>query len=630
MKVMIKAQQNSDVDNTQCVDDNRKSRKLTVDYRNGGEGFGKWVEDNVCLSIYPPGSDIAVWTPVKDLPDEEDEYGRSYRKLWKQQLDVCYRALEMTNGKFIHRLIIFCWMRGEGKSILACLIQLWKFFNWPKQQIMLGANSKEQVKFVHYDIKRDIIINSPRLLRVIGRRNIQQKEIHFTNAKKNVVSQIRSISSFTGIVSNITGYTFSEMFDMKNPSFFVQLDGSIRNIPNALGVIDSTVSDKKHILYQMFKNRHDIKTLFFSYRFSKEGDPRDYWNPMMTEAQLNDYRIKFPFGEFERYFLNLWSAGNEKVFTQDIVDAIQYFGIKGSLNSQEKVLELLQNRIRLVDEAQDLSSRGLDYAVDTSVKVEEIDKQLWSVESVYALRTPQKVSKSAEVMDLEKLGDMYDTDWAILAGLDRADPMKRNRTAARTIYTLVAKGLPGSRTNPFYYDADHAVPHYIYVLLHLVDIHDHSLEALKRLLKAAQLEFDGIDMFSGERWGLWDMQEWCTQEDIPIETVWPTYDRQKDAFTELYIVCKTGRFKAPPLAVQGSKSEDILREEIKIFDHDIERRWFGSPEKDMKYGVQDDAMYSLAWCIFGGKNFTIDDFRPRRGRPFFGMFVDASGKVISQ
>jgi hypothetical protein len=97
---------------------------------------------------------------------------------------------------------------------------------------------------------RDIILNSPNLLTVVGRRNVQEKEIRLRDGKGNIGSFIRSISSFSGIVSNVTGYTFSEMFDMTNPKFFVQLDGSIRNMPNAIGVIDSTVSEKSHILYK--------------------------------------------------------------------------------------------------------------------------------------------------------------------------------------------------------------------------------------------------------------------------------------------------------------------------------------------------------------------------------------------
>src|SRR3970282_10819 len=48
-------------------------------YKDGPEGFIRWVEDNVSIPIYPEGNDIAVWTPVKDLPKElSTETGRSY------------------------------------------------------------------------------------------------------------------------------------------------------------------------------------------------------------------------------------------------------------------------------------------------------------------------------------------------------------------------------------------------------------------------------------------------------------------------------------------------------------------------------------------------------------------------
>ncbi len=213
-------------------------------YRNGAEGMIKWVEDKVYVEITPISldehayGDIKVWVPMNELPDtKHPETNRSYKEMWEDQKRVLRKALKMRNGVFLNRLIIFCWPRGEGKSLLACLVQLWKFFCWPRQQIMLGANSKDQVKFVHFDIMRDIIRNSPSLLSQVGERNIQEKEIRLTNKKGNIDSIIRSISSFTGIVSNITGYTFSEMFDMKNPKFYVQLDGSIRNIPNAVGII---------------------------------------------------------------------------------------------------------------------------------------------------------------------------------------------------------------------------------------------------------------------------------------------------------------------------------------------------------------------------------------------------------
>jgi len=108
-------------------------------YRNGGIGFKKWVEDYVRISIYPEGSVIPEWRYVSD-------FGPGYKYIWNKQCEVCNIALKMQDGLFTNRLIVFCWMRGEGKSLVVCLIQMWKFFNWPKQSIVLAANSKDQTK----------------------------------------------------------------------------------------------------------------------------------------------------------------------------------------------------------------------------------------------------------------------------------------------------------------------------------------------------------------------------------------------------------------------------------------------------------------------------------------------------
>ena len=68
---------------------------------------------------------------------------------------------------------------------------------------------------------------------------------------------------------------------MKDPVFKTQIDGSIRNIVNAFGLIDSTVAAKDQIRYHLFEayKKGEDKTLFFDYRLSKTGIHSDYWNP---------------------------------------------------------------------------------------------------------------------------------------------------------------------------------------------------------------------------------------------------------------------------------------------------------------------------------------------------------------
>jgi hypothetical protein len=588
------------------------------EYRDGGKGFGKWVEDFIYLPIYPPGSVIPIWTSVKDLPRTPDPVtGRSYWSMWEEQKRVAEEALAMNDdGTFIFRLLVFCWMRGEGKSLFVCLIQLWKFFNWPKQLIVLGANSKDQVKFVHYDIMVQMITNSPLLLAKIGPKNIQEKEIRIMDKHGNPASTIRSISSFSGIVSNITGYTFSEIFDLKNHKFFYQLDGSIRNIPNALGTIDSTVSEKNHPLHKLYKSWKENKdpTLYFSHRQSEQGRMEDFWNPLMTAVQLDSYREKFPDAEFAQYFKNTWEAGARKVFTKNMVKETRYIGARSQLGMHAEIQATLQ-KLDKIDEQLD----NADYKPDAVESQKDVlSRTLIPVEGIYKLRTPNGHPRICELDELAELGNKLQTDWFISAGIDRADPMKKQYNA-RTIISVIAKGLPNSRGN-FDMIYDENVKKYIYFLLGLFHVESSSLADIKAALSECVSMYDGVDVLGAERWGMWDIADWCEEHNIIFDPIYPTYDKQRDAFSELFTIYSSGMFKCPPLGVPGSKDDDILEEEALNFDHNPYKRWYGSPEKREKNGIQDDAMFATAWGIYSARNYGVEHFRERTPVISFGHF----------
>jgi hypothetical protein len=594
-------------------------------YTDGPEGFIKWCEDNVYIPIYPFGSTMAVWCCIGNLPDTVNpETGRSYKYIWEQQKEVARNGLRMVDGKFLFRLICLCWPRGEGKSLFVCLIQLWKFFNWSRQQIVLGANSKDQVTFVHFDIIKDIILNSPNLLAGVGKKNILEKKIRITDDKGNDVSVIRAISSFSGIVSNITGYSFSEIFDMKNPKFFVQLDGSIRNIPNAIGVIDSTVSTKSHILYKLFDSfiNRSSKTIYFDYRFSKEGKQEDYWNPNMSQSQLDDYKAKFPLGDYERYFLNLWSSSSQKIFTPEMLEAMQYIGIDGAVGNNVELMKAVGYKVEAEEAVRTFAKQGImDSELEKNREIiNDVKRRVIPLEKYYSLRDANGFPQMARLEVLDTLGALYDTKWAVLGSIDRADPLKISNKGARTIFTCIAKGLPGSGTRPFIVDED-KVPNYIYVMLHFADITNHSLESLKEIILECHNEYGGMDKLCGERWGIWDLVPWCEEQSIPFETVFPTYEKQRGAFSELYLLSSGCRFKCPPLGVIGSKDIDLFREEAGVFFHDSDKKWFGSPEKNDKDGIQDDSMFAVAWCIYGGRELNVNDFKERRKDSYFGTMI---------
>ena len=140
-----------------------------------------------------------------------------------------------------------------------------------------------------------------------------------------------------------------------------------------------------------------------------------------------------------------------------------------------------------------------------------------------------------------------------------------------------------------------------------------ELSHIKNVLKECQDEYGSIESFCSERWGIWDLLDFCDSNEIDLEAVSPSYDLQKAAFSELWTLYNSGKFETPKTVVFGSKKEDILEEELDIFDHNPEKRFYGSPEKTQNKGIQDDAVYSLAWCLYAGRMLNVDDFRSRKG-----------------
>lgn len=591
---------------------------VPADYRDGGAGFKQWVEDFVCVDIYPPGSPIPTWTPISDLP-------MGYRTLWLHQARLCLDMLKMEDGLFKYSLLVLCWMRGEGKSLLVCLIQMWKFFNWPKQTIVLGANSKDQTKFVHFDIIRNIILNSPKLLRIVGKRNIQEKEIRLRDGNGNVASFIRPISSFSGIVSNITGYTFSEMFDMRNPKFFTQLDGSIRNIPNALGTIDSTVSTKDHILYKLYQQGREgeITNMFFSHRSSSKAQAKDYWNPNMTQEQLNNYKRKFHSVDFDRYFKNTWDSGTKKSLTDALIAAGRFFGTKDSFWNPKGVLKACAVLDKLDHTKVDIDQWDLYKQSESkqrlvrklNSKMAEISEGLNPVSNSYRI---DGLGSGADVNTLQYLGDKLDTDWVVLAGIDRSDP-GAVEAKARTCIPIIAKGLPGSRSH--YIDLDGREPNYCYILLRLYAAIRTPSSVIKDFLLEADLDFEGLDMICAERWAMGDMHEWALENNLPSELVTNTYPTQLSMFNLMYTAWESGNFKYPDVKITGYKGDNVLEEEASAFVHDVARRYFGSLEKKEYGGVQDDVIFSIALAMYGGRMMGVDVFRNRKGWSYFGTMI---------
>ena len=551
--------------------------------------------------------------------------GASSLKMWKKQQEVAIDCLEMDDeGRFLYRLLVFCWMRGESKSFLVCLIQLWKFFCFPKQLIVLGANSKDQVKFVHFEVMKDIVKNSPKLISILGMKNIQEKEIRMRNKRGDVVSFIRPLSSFSGIVSNITGYTFSEIFAMKNPKFFSELHGSIRAVPNALGTIDSTVSTKTHFLYnQMYKPFIEKRdpTLFFSYRCSPEARVEDFWNPEMTQQQLDSYKSTLP--SFDQFFRNTWeSAAMNKLCSEDALESCKVLKKDGKLALDASIVEvfkekrMINGKINANAVAFGNASGHPRYKSIQESNFKELEKVSAGMEYV-----PELMGN--EFMDYQVIGDLgelFNTNFVVQVGLDRADPMKTHAdVGARTMLSFVLKGMYNSKYLKHSFNEE-IVVNYIYIPVGIFHVQSSLLNQIQEILLEGNSLF-GIDSFCSERWGVWDMMEWLGENAIAAEVIQPTYERQKGAFTMLFESVNNGRFKVNFKGLFGYKGENLLEGEFLTFSHDVDKKVYVSEQKKEVDGIQDDLVYSLGWSVYGGRELTPENFREMKSQAFFGMYV---------
>jgi hypothetical protein len=273
----------------------------------------------------------------------------------------------------------------------------------------------------------------------------------------------------------------------------------------------------------------------------------------------------------------MWSAGSGTVFTDKMIEEIGIIGCQDGIFNHYKISEILdsiqehKDRITKYENKREQSVTDRAVTIDDQIlftinnAIKTKQRELIKVDQYYQLTDDNRKMQLVSAQVLDKLGDALDTDWAILVGLDFSDPMSV-KSRARTILSVMAKGLIGSRTNPNQTEFDVA-PKYIYLLLYLNDIADHSISRVKNLIEEASIEYDGVDSVCSERYGAWDIKEWCDDRSIFFEPVFPNYARQKDAYKEFYNCLDTGRFKAPYVPLPGSKKEDILREELEVFEH---------------------------------------------------------------
>lgn len=567
------------------------SEKLK-EYRQGGEGLIKWAEEN----IKRLDREHQRWVPLV-LTDFQKETFKECLIMEKNEKGIL---------KFKHRIIAFCRPRGDFKSYDVMLILLWRFFCFFAEVIVLGANSKEQVRFIHFDLARDTILNSPKLLDVIGHENIKEKGIYLIEkgtsriSKDKIINQIVPISAFTGLLSNITCAAFSEICDIKDEKFYIQLSGSIRSVFNAMILIDSTVAKKEHIFHKLYKQSFKDPIIYFQWYADK------HLNPNMTEAELEHYKNLFPPYEYNRYFRNRWEDAEPSLFSPIMIKEMGIIGMNGQYLNHAEIQTAIKKQLLL----EELVEREIQQKRDISeilIEIEKIKQSFIPVDKIYKI--------PASFDDLNKIKEIVKSEFIITIGLDRGEP--DSIKASRTVVTVVAKSQIGK---PDIKLSEENMK-WLYFLLDLRIIEDPSDKAIEDLILEMSNKYIWIDNICLEGWATKDIEIWCNENGFLVERLMATQGNQKSSFPKLYTLMYEGLFKSPMIpfytiegnVVNNYAENDILREEMSVFEHGQKAsktsgnmtEWFGSPQKNKARGIKDDAVFSLNWAVYGGREHNI-------------------------
>jgi len=566
-------------------------------YQEWGTGIRPWVEDNVRVE----DKALNAYVPVK---------------LWPYQVKGLQDALTVgENGLLQYLYVFWCWPRGDSKSFMAQMMMLWRFFNKANQKIILGSSSKENSDFLHLNEMANLIKNSPMLLNLLGRDNVQEKGIYFPSRG----SFIEPVSTFSGLRSGVNIVSFTELHELKKEKFWIDLVTSTRAVPNAQVLVDTTASAEGHILHRMWRNaqKGDAagKAIYFNYICDQNQ------SPLVTPQYLAIQKGSLPKPDYDRYFRNRWGSGGGKMFSKRLVLAGRYLGTKED-GPDVDAFKYIWSQIDLLEE--DISRKEQKNVDGRAIMHSRAElKRLYSL----LVTVDEFIHLGSSRAEVRKLAKWLGTDWCnISGGLDRALPFSEN--GDRTVWSVNGRFLLGYEKD---IETDEEVPIFWDILLDLRVVEDSDEAIIKEGIFWANKEYE-IEHIVMEDYQTADIRGWCENQAISCELIQANYANQVKAFTPLYQQLMKYRLKHPfaslPILDGYDKHGDeyngnIYEVEMVAFEQNPHERKFGSPTKASVGGVKDDAVYSRAWAKYASSELIESDIA---GMPVKASVGGAFGK----
>ena len=531
------------------------------------EGFQQWLKDKE-IRRYDKGH--SCWVPYEMLDNSREFFSH---------------VLSLNDkGLLRYKLVCLSRPRGDFKSFDACLVVMFRFFNFPREKIILVANSQDQSEFVLFSELRTFLENNPKLRGTPG-LEIKEKGIFLYSGMKEVFATIKTAANKFGIFSNATCIAFSEIWKFKDEGFFHELYGSIRAVPNSMLIIESTVAPKGHLFHTLYINYREGRDplLYFQYYHDK------YYNPDMTQEELNSFKVNMYEHEYNRFFRNRWEDASDGFFVPERITEMGLLGVDSKYGRSSELLKIINS---MTDKSKSLNAvnktnQYLSYA--------KIEKEL-NILKRRVIRCDDIYSLPATSADLVRLKEMFGCDFVIGMGLDRAGIASQR--SDRTGLITIARGIISEFES----------------INFVLDIYLPKKSDMQNITSRILMNTEAygwIDAIDCEAYQAQDLYDWCIRNGYNVQLLHATNKIQDEIFRNMYLVVSDGQFKCPSVPIwlddagimhyeyPSAGQLDIFRDELSVFEHRplATKKRYAAPQKKQKGAPSDDIIYATAWAL---------------------------------
>lgn len=279
--------------------------ELVRSWRKGADGFFQWVAD-VQPRIPSRKGGFEVFQPAPF------------------QVEAVRAALAPDEaGNWRHQTIAFSFPRRHSKTTLNALLVTWRFTLFgPNENIKVMANSERQTLSVGFSLVKKIIMNTPFLLKQVGRENLKAYDIVHPKLQ-NVISAVAcNVAGLYG--EKITCGWVSEIHAAASDEAMQVLASSLGDTEGSWLLIDSTVDavgGPLHRLEQLQESGEDPTVFVRRLEYRGLEEALEQSPPWIDRAWLKSRQKQLLPAIFATQHLNQRSAAANNLFTLDDIKA---------------------------------------------------------------------------------------------------------------------------------------------------------------------------------------------------------------------------------------------------------------------------------------------------------------------